>query len=63
MCEWGWVDIDDGRDLTKIIESPEVDQRKGLVRGTGYVNSRWKSFGLVDYLPSSSSFVFQPMAK
>ena len=63
MCDWDWVDIDDGRDLTKIIESPEVDQRKGLVRGTGYVNSRWKSYGLVDYLPSSGSFVFQPMAK
>lgn len=63
MCDWDWVDIDDGRDLTKIIESPEVDQRKGLVRGTGYANSRWKSFGLVDYLPSSGSFVFQPVTK
>lgn len=63
MCDWDWVDIDDGRDMTKIIESPEVDRRKGLVYGTGYAKGRWKSFGLVDYLPSSGSFVFQPVAK
>lgn len=63
MCDWGWVDIDNGRDLTKIIEAPEIDQRKGLVYGEGYTQRRWKSFGLIDYLPSSGSFVFQPMTK
>lgn len=63
MCDWDWVDVDNGRDLTKIVESPEVDQRKGLVYGTGFAKSRWKSFGLVDYLPSSGSFVFQPVTK
>lgn len=63
MCDWDWVDVDDGRDLTKIVESPEVDQRKGLVYGTGYAKGRWKSFGLVDYLPSSGSFVFQAVTK
>lgn len=63
MCDWEWVDIDNGRDLTKIIESPEVDQRKGLVYGMGYAKRRWKTFGVVDYLASSSSFVFEPVAK
>ena len=63
MCDWDWVDVDDGRDLTKIIESPDVDQRKGLVYGTGYANSRWRSSGLFDYLPSSGSFVFQAVTK
>lgn len=63
MCDWDWVDIDNGRDLTKIIESPEVDQRKGLVYGTGYAKGRWQSFGSVDYLPSSGSFVFRQVAE
>lgn len=59
MCDWQWVDIDDGRDLTKTVSSPEVDQRKGLVYADGYTNGRWRTHGLVDYLPSSSSFVFR----
>ncbi|MGA0117354.1 MAG: hypothetical protein ACO3JF_03085 [Ilumatobacteraceae bacterium] len=63
MCDWEWVDIDDGRSITKTVESPEVDQRKGLVYADGYANSRWKSYGLVDYLPSSGSFVFQQVFK
>jgi hypothetical protein len=63
MCDWEWVDVDDGRSLTKTVESPEVDQRKGLVYADGYANSRWKSYGLVDYLPSSGSFVFQEVFK
>lgn len=63
MCDWEWVDIDDGRSLTKTIDGPEIDQRKGLVYGDGYANSRWKSYGLFDYLPSSGSFVFQEVFK
>ena len=63
MCDWEWVDVDDGRSITKTVESPEVDQRKGLVYANGYANSRWKSYGLVDYLPSSGSFVFQQVFK
>lgn len=63
MCDWEWVDVDDGRSLTKIVESPEIDQRKGLVYADGYENSRWKTYGVVDYLPSSGSFVFQQVFK
>lgn len=59
MCNWEWVDVDDGQNLTKTVESPEVDQRKGVVYADGYKNGRWKTFGMVDYLPSSGSFVFQ----
>lgn len=63
MCDWEWVDIDDGRTLGKTVESPEVDQRKGLVYADGYEKSRWKTYGKVDYLPSSGSFVFQAVRK
>jgi len=63
MCEWGWVDIDNGRDITKVVESPEIDQRHGVVYASGYVSSRWQSYGKLSYLPSSSSFIFQKAFK
>ena len=62
-CEWGWVDIDNGRDITKVVESPEIDQRRGVVYASGYVSSRWQSYGKLSYLPSSSSFIFQKAFK
>jgi hypothetical protein len=62
-CVWGWVDIDNGRDITKIIESPEVDQRKGRVYASGYKYRRAKTYGEVKYLPASSSFVFEEVFK
>lgn len=62
-CEWKWVDIDDGRGITKIIDSPEVDQRRGVVHANGYQSGRWKTYGVVEYLPSSNSFVFREVFK
>jgi hypothetical protein len=62
-CEWRWVDIDDGRGATKTIDSPEVDQRKGIVYANGYESGRWKTYGVVEYLPSSNSFVFREVFK
>lgn len=58
-CEWSWVDIDNGRDITKVVESPDIDQRRGVVYSSGYVSRRWLSVGKLSYLPSSSSFVFE----
>lgn len=62
-CEWKWVDIDDGRGITKTIDSPEVDQRQGIVYANGYKSGRWKTYGVVEYLPSSNSFVFREVFK
>lgn len=62
-CTWGWVDIDNGREITKIIESPEVDQRKARVYAAGYKYRRAKTYGEVKYLPASSSFVFEEVFK
>lgn len=58
-CEWAWVDIDNGRDITKVVESPEIDQRRGVVYSSGYESGRWRTYGKLSYLPASSSFVFQ----
>ena len=57
-CVWYWVDIDDGRDISKVIDSPEVDQRKGKVYAAGYVNRRYSSRRQLKYSPSANSFVF-----
>jgi len=57
-CVWNWVDIDNGRDSSKVIDRPEIDQRKGRVYGAGYVNRRYSSRRQLKYLPSANSFVF-----
>ena len=63
MCEWGWVDIDNGRDITKVVESPEIDQQRGVVYSSGYESGRWQTYGKLSYLPASSSFIFQKAFK
>lgn len=62
-CEWAWVDIDNGRDITKVVESPEIDQRRGVVYSSGYESGRWQTYGKLSYLPASSSFIFQKAFK
>ena len=57
QCDWNWMDIDNGREIRKVIESPEVDQRKGIVYANGFTRG-YGTYGVIDYLPSSSSFVF-----
>ena len=57
-CKWQWMDVDNGRDLGKTIESPEVDERNVVVHGKGYDNSRWASTGRFEFQSSSSSFVW-----
>jgi len=58
-CQWGWVDVDDGRDLTKRVISPDVDASAREVRGDGWERGRWRSRGVFEYLGSSSSYVFR----
>ncbi len=57
-CVWNWVDIDNGRDITKVIDKPEIDQRKGKVYAAGYVHRRYSSRRQLKYSPSANSFVF-----
>lgn len=57
QCKWSWVDIDNGREIRKVIESPEVDQRKGIVYADGFKRG-YGTYGVIDFLPSSGSFVF-----
>ena len=58
QCKWTWMDIDNGREIRKTIESPEVDQRKGVVYANGFKRG-YGTYGVIDFLPSSSSFVFK----
>ena len=57
-CVWSWVDIDNGRDISKVIDRPDVDQRKGRVYAAGYVHRRYSSRRQLKYSPSANSFVF-----
>jgi hypothetical protein len=57
-CVWNWVDMDNGRDVSKVIDRPEIDQRKGRVYAAGYVNRRYDSRRQLKYSPSANSFVF-----
>ena len=57
-CVWNWVDIDNGRDNSKVIERPEIDQRKGKVYAAGYVKRRYSTGRELKYSPSANSFVF-----
>jgi hypothetical protein len=57
-CVWNWVDIDDGRDISKVIDKPDIDQRKGRVYAAGYVNRRYSTRRQLKYSPSANSFVF-----
>lgn len=58
-CQWGWVDVDDGRTLGKRVTSPDVSRREAVVRGDGFDKGRWRTWGEYRYLPSSASFVFK----
>ena len=58
-CQWGWVDVDDGRTLGKRVTSPDVSRREAVVRGDGFDKGRWRAWGEYRYLPSSASFVFK----
>lgn len=62
-CVWNWVDIDNGRDISKVIDSPDIDQRKGAVYSKGYNRRRYYTQGELKYLPASSSFVFEEVFK
>lgn len=57
-CVWNWVDIDNGRDNSKVIDRPEIDQRKGKVFGAGYVKRRYSTRRELKFSPSANSFVF-----
>lgn len=63
VCKWGWVDVDNGRNTTKLLQSPEVDAADGSVRGPGFTRRRTSTKGAYEYLPSTGSFTFIEPAK
>ena len=63
QCQWAWIDVDDGRDLTKRVISPEIDRRNSRVFGDGFEKGRWGTYGVYEFLGSSSSFVFRQYSR
>ena len=62
QCTWNWVDIDNGQTIAKTIDRPDVDQRNGVVYANGFAHG-YGTYGKIDYLPSTSSFVFTQVFK
>jgi hypothetical protein len=58
-CTWRWMDISTGNGLSKSFELPQIDVKKHVLYGSGYVSRRYSSFGIYQYQSSSNSFVFE----
>lgn len=64
QCQWGWVDVDNGRTTTKTLLSPEVNPVTGRVVAPGYTRRRTSVKGEYKFFPPTSSFMYQePVAK
>ena len=61
-CTWRWMDLNTGNGLAKSFANPQIDVRKHVIWGAGYVSTRYTTFGVYQYLASSNSFVFQQVA-
>lgn len=59
QCKWRWMDIDNGLDTNKRFDITGIDTRTWTIRGIGYSHRRLTR-GRIEFLPASSSFVFQP---
>ena len=64
QCQWGWVDVDNGRTTTKTVLSPDVNPQNGRVFAPGYTRRRTSVKGEYKFLPSTNSFMYnEPMDK
>lgn len=63
LCDWAWVDINNGRSTTKTLASPDVDPRDGTIRAQGYTRRRTSVRGEYRYLPSTGALVYQEAVK
>lgn len=63
VCDWAWVDINNGRSTTKTLNSPDVDARRGAIFAQGFTRRRTSARGEYRYLPSTGALVYQELSK
>jgi hypothetical protein len=63
VCNWGWLDINNGRTTTKTLQSPDVDVQKGKIFASGFTQRRTSARGEYEFLPSTGAFVYREIAK
>jgi hypothetical protein len=63
VCNWGWVDINNGRSTTKTLQSPDVDVQKGKIFAPGFTRRRTSARGEYEFLPSTGAFVYRELVK
>ena len=63
VCDWGWVDINNGRTTTKTLQSPDVDVQKGKIFASGFTQRRTSARGEYEFLPSTGAFVYREIVK
>lgn len=64
QCQWGWVDVDNGRTTTKTVLSPDVNPQNGRIFAPGFTRRRTSVRGEYKFLPSTSSFMYhEPVDK
>jgi hypothetical protein len=63
ICNWGWVDVNNGRSTTKTLQSPEVNVQRGKIFAPGYNKRRMNVRGEYEFLPSTGAFMYREIAK
>jgi hypothetical protein len=63
VCDWGWVDINDGRNTTKTLQSPDVDVQKGKIFAPGFNQRRMSVRGEYEFMPSTGAFMHRELGK
>lgn len=63
VCNWGWVDINNGRNTTKTLQSPEVDVQKGKIFAPGFTQRRTSARGEYEFMPSTGALMYRELVK
>jgi hypothetical protein len=63
VCNWGWVDINNGRNTTKTLQSPDVDVQKGKIFASGFNQRRMNIRGEYEFMPSTGALMYREITK
>jgi hypothetical protein len=63
VCNWGWVDINNGRTTIRVLPSPDVDVQNGKVFANGFTQRRTSARGEYEFLPSTGAFMYRELPK